>query len=78
MNLTSSSNLDSYGDKGTRHRTSGFCFYLDSTPIYFDSETAIATKSPIFHDRAKHIEAQYHYVRERTQAKEARLVYVTS
>ena len=33
--------------------------------IYIDSESAIQlSKNPVFHDRSKHIDTRYHYIRE--------------
>ena len=52
---------------------------IDSILIFSNSQSAITVpKNPIFHDRTKHIDFQYHYVGERIQAREISLVYITS
>jgi hypothetical protein len=36
-----------------------------ATRIYIDNKSAIQLcKNPVFHDRSKHIEVRYHYIRE--------------
>lgn len=42
-----------------------------------DNQGAIAlAKNPIFHQRTKHIDIKYHFVREQVESKEFELVYV--
>lgn len=49
----------------------------EATPIYVDHKSAIAlAKNPIFHDRSKHIDTRYHYIRECVEKKEVELTYV--
>ena len=48
-----------------------------ATTLLCDNQSCIAiAKNPIFHARTKHIEVQYHYVRERVLAGELLLQYV--
>lgn len=45
------------------------------TEIYIDNRSAIAlAKNPVFHERSKHIDTRYHFVREHVKNKEAELV----
>jgi hypothetical protein len=45
--------------------------------IFQDNQGAIAlAKNPIFHQRTKHIDIKYHFVREQVESKEFELVYV--
>ncbi|MCO5561331.1 hypothetical protein L7F22_014952 [Adiantum nelumboides] len=45
--------------------------------IYTDSQSGSAvTRNPVFHDRTKHIEVHYHFVKERLSAGELSLAYV--
>ena len=42
-----------------------------ATSIYVDNKSAIAlAKNPVFHDRSKHIDTKYHYIRECVENKE--------
>ena len=37
----------------------------DPIPIHVDNQGSIAlAKNPVFHDRSKHIDIQYHYTRD--------------
>ena len=48
-----------------------------ATVIYDDNQGAIAiTKNPIHHDRTKHIDVQYHFVREQVEANTVTLKYL--
>ena len=49
------------------------------TKIFVDNKSAIAlAKNPVFHDRSKHIDTRYHYIRECITRKEVQLEYVKS
>ena len=38
---------------------------VEATEIFFDNKSALAlAKNPIFHDRSKHIDTRYHFIRE--------------
>lgn len=49
----------------------------DPTEIYIDNKSAIAlAKNPVFHDRSKHIDTKYHFIREHISKKEVELIHV--
>ena len=51
----------------------------DAIEIFVDNKSAIALgKNPIFHDRSKHIDTRYHFIRESISKKEVQLKYVKS
>ncbi|KAI0496759.1 hypothetical protein KFK09_023083 [Dendrobium nobile] len=51
----------------------------EATKIHVDNKSAIAlAKNPIFHDRSKHIDTRYHYIRECITRKEVQAEYVKS
>ncbi|GKV31585.1 hypothetical protein SLEP1_g40262 [Rubroshorea leprosula] len=49
----------------------------EATTIYIDNKSAIALgKNPMFHDRSKHIDTRYHFIRECIERKDVKLAYV--
>jgi hypothetical protein len=49
------------------------------TIIYEDNKGCIdLSKNPVHHKRTKHIDIQYHYVRERVESREVQLVQCAS
>ncbi|KAM2778784.1 hypothetical protein COP1_014123 [Malus domestica] len=51
----------------------------EPTEIYVDNKSAIAlAKNPVFHDRSKHIDTRYHYIRECIARKDVQVEYVKS
>ncbi|CAL1389348.1 unnamed protein product [Linum trigynum] len=49
----------------------------ESTEIYVDNKSALAlARNPVFHDRSKHIDTRYHFLRECVEQKEVMLKYV--
>ncbi|KAH9657526.1 hypothetical protein KPL70_023114 [Citrus sinensis] len=51
----------------------------ESTEICVDNKLAIAlSKNPVFHDRSKHIDTRYHFIRECIARKEVQIKYVKS
>ncbi|CAH9097660.1 unnamed protein product [Cuscuta europaea] len=51
----------------------------EATEIYVDNKSAIALgKNPVFHDRSKHIDTRYHYIRECIERKEVEVKYARS
>lgn len=52
---------------------------LDPTPLHCDNLGAIQlTSKSIFHARTKHIEIQYHYIRELVKSKTVSLIHCAS
>ncbi|KAK2988896.1 hypothetical protein RJ640_024965 [Escallonia rubra] len=51
----------------------------ESTHIYVDNKSAIAlAKNPVFHDRSKHIDTRYHFIRESIAKKQVQVKFVKS
>ena len=51
----------------------------EPTEIYVDNKSAIAlAKNPVFHDRSKHIDTRYHYIRDYIARKDVQVEYVKS
>ncbi|KAE8735609.1 hypothetical protein F3Y22_tig00000340pilonHSYRG00771 [Hibiscus syriacus] len=51
----------------------------EPTKVYVDNKSAIAlAKNPVFHDRSKHIDIRYHYIRECVARKDVEVEYVKS
>ncbi|KAK2973953.1 hypothetical protein RJ640_027582 [Escallonia rubra] len=49
------------------------------TKILVDKKSALdLAKNPVFHERSKHIDAKYHFIRECVSTKEVKLEYVKS
>ena len=52
---------------------------MEPTEIRVDNKSAIAlAKNPVYHDRSKHIDTRYHYIRERITKQDLKLEYVKS
>jgi hypothetical protein len=50
---------------------------LEPTVIHCDNQNGMKlTENPVFHDRSKHIEMRYHYIRDMIQKKVLSLQYV--
>ncbi|WJX77089.1 hypothetical protein P8452_60430 [Trifolium repens] len=51
----------------------------EPTNIFVDHKSAIAlAKNPVFHDRSKHIDTRYHYIRECIERKDVQVEHVKS
>lgn len=51
----------------------------EATTIFVDNKSAQAlARNPVFHDRSKHIDTRYHFIRENIMEKEIKLEYVKS
>ncbi|MDV3146737.1 MAG: Ty1/Copia family ribonuclease HI, partial [Sweet potato little leaf phytoplasma] len=51
----------------------------DIITVYSDSQSAIAlSKNPLYHDRSKHIDIRFHYLREKVLANEISLEKIPS
>ena len=54
-----------------------FYLQLDSTCIYCDNQSCVKlSENPVFHDKSKHIEIKYHYIRDMVQRGAVKLQYV--
>ena len=55
-----------------------FDLQLDSTCIYCDNQSCLKLlKNPVFHDKLKHIEIKYHYIKDMVQRGVVKLQYVS-
>ncbi|XP_050897081.1 secreted RxLR effector protein 161-like [Lathyrus oleraceus] len=51
----------------------------DPVEICVDNKSTLAlAKNPVFHERSKHIDTRYHFIRERIKKKKVKLKYVVS
>ena len=56
-----------------------FYLQLDATCIYCDNHSCVKlSENPVFHDKLKHIEIKYHYIRDMVQRGAVKLQYVTT
>lgn len=56
-----------------------FGFTLDTTVILCDNQSGIhLLENPIFHDRSKHIDINYHYIRDMVQQGAIRLQHIST
>ena len=56
-----------------------FDLQLDSTCIYCDYQICVKLlENPVFHDKSKHIEIKYHYMRDMVQIGVVKLQYVAT
>ncbi|KAL5820270.1 hypothetical protein ACOSQ3_022152 [Xanthoceras sorbifolium] len=83
--LVGYSDSDWGGDINDRKSTSGNLLkelgLLQEKPteICVDNKSAIAlAKNPVFHDRSKHIDTRYHYIRECIAKRDVQMEYVKS
>eukprot|EP00253_Pinus_taeda_P014274 PITA_14274 len=54
-----------------------FGFTLDTTVILCDNQSGIRlSENPVFHDRSKHIDIRYHYIRDMVQRGAIRLQHI--
>jgi hypothetical protein len=52
---------------------------MDSTVIHFDNQTYVKlSENPVFHDKLKHIEIKYHYIRDMVQRKAVHVQYLST
>lgn len=50
-----------------------------STVLKVDNKSAISLyKNPVFHDRSKHIDARYHFIRECAEGGQIAVEYINS
>jgi hypothetical protein len=54
-----------------------FYHEMDSTIIHCDNQRCVKlSKNPVFHDKSKHIEIKYHYIKDMVHRKEVHLQYL--
>ena len=54
-----------------------FGFTLDTTMFLCDNQSRIhLSENPVFHDRSKHIDIRYHYIRDMVQQGAIRLQHI--
>ena len=56
-----------------------FDLQLDATCIHCDNQNCVKlSENPVFHDKSKHIEIKYHYIRDMVQRGAVKLLYVAT
>lgn len=51
----------------------------DPTPLFGDNQSAIRlVKNPEYHKRTKHIDIQYHFIREKFESREIDISYIST
>ena len=56
-----------------------FNLHLDTTVILCDNQSCIKmTEKPVFHDKSKHIEIRYLYIRDMIQKGAIKIEYVST
>jgi hypothetical protein len=54
-----------------------FDYEMDPTTIHCDKQSCLKiSENPVFHDRSKHIEIKYHYIRDMVQRKTIHVQYL--
>ena len=54
-----------------------FDLQLDATCIHCDNQSCVKfSENPVFHDKSKHIEIKYHYIRDMGKKGSVKLQYV--
>jgi hypothetical protein len=52
---------------------------IETTMVHCDNQSCIKLiENPIFHDRSKHIDMRYHYIRDLVQRKTVKLQYIST
>jgi hypothetical protein len=52
---------------------------MDSTVIHCDNQSCVKlSENPVFHDKSKHIEIKYHYIRDMVQRKAVHVQYLST
>ena len=55
-----------------------FDIQLDATCIYWKNQSCVKlSENPVFHDRLKHINIKYHYIKDMAQRGAVKLQYVS-
>ena len=59
--------------------TNLFDHEMDPTTIHCDNQRCVKlSKNPVFHDKSKHIEIKYHYIRDMMQRKTVHVQYLST
>jgi hypothetical protein len=59
--------------------TNLFDHEMDPTTIHCDNQTYVKiSENPMFHDRSKHFEIKYHYIRDMVQRKTIHVQYLST
>ena len=54
-----------------------FGLQLDATCIHCHNQSCVKlSENPLFHDKSKHIEIKYHYIRDMVQRGAVKLLYI--
>ena len=54
-------------------------YHCRPTVIYYDNQSCIQlSENPVFHDRSKHIEVRYHFIRDYVQRGAVELQYIST
>ena len=49
---------------------------IEPTKVHCDNQSAVKlAHNPVYHARTKHIELQHHFIREKIESKEIKLIY---
>jgi hypothetical protein len=52
---------------------------LETTVVHYDNQSCIKLiENPVFHDRSKHIDMKYHYIRDLVKRKTVKLQYIST
>ena len=56
-----------------------FDLKLDETRILCDNQSCIKlSENPVFHDKSKHIEIKYHFIRDMVMKRAVKLEYIST
>ena len=55
-----------------------FDIQMDATCIHCDQSCMKLSENPVFHDKSKHIEIKYHYIRDMVQRGAVKLHYIVT
>ena len=56
-----------------------FDLHLGATCIHCDNQSCVKlSENPVFHDKSKHIEIKYHYIKDMVQRGAVKLQYVVT
>ena len=51
----------------------------EATEVWVDNKSAIElAKNPVYHERSKHIDARFHFIREHVKNGEVKIIHIVS